>query len=331
MDRVQYDTFVIQDLLNFYNEDGLNLSPWYQRRSVWNTNQKAYLINTLHEQKPIPTIYIRHSLDLEKEKSIKEIVDGQQRTRTIIEYSNNEFSAFHPNHNRKVLFNELSRSEKETFLFTSIPVGYLLGAEDADVIDIFARINSISKNLNTQEKLNAAYSGDFKQFCISEATKRLNFIRSYNIFSATKISRMEEINFISDVTISLLDGLTDSSAPKTKKYYEDFDDEFLRSNEISQRIDVVFDQLVLIEPAAIKETIFNRPPILFSLIIVLDELQRTDKQLLEKTLFEIDAKFNLDEINQTIEDIEFSKACSASTARKPQRDTRHNYILSFLS
>ena len=74
----------------------LNLNPWYQRRSVWNDSQKSYLINTLFERKPIPTIYIRHTIDLEKEKSIKEVVDGQQRIRAILSFYRGEITAFHP-------------------------------------------------------------------------------------------------------------------------------------------------------------------------------------------------------------------------------------------
>ncbi|MCG8550357.1 MAG: DUF262 domain-containing protein, partial [Desulfobacterales bacterium] len=91
MDRVDYQAIIIQDLLNFKKQGELDISPWYQRRSVWSPAQKSYLINTLLEQKPIPAIYIRHSLDLEKAKSIKEVVDGQQRTRTIIDFYNDQF------------------------------------------------------------------------------------------------------------------------------------------------------------------------------------------------------------------------------------------------
>ena len=67
MDRVDYQSFIIQDLINDYNDQKLDLNPWYQRRSVWTQPQKAYLINTLFERKPIPAVYIRHTIDLEKE------------------------------------------------------------------------------------------------------------------------------------------------------------------------------------------------------------------------------------------------------------------------
>lgn len=52
MDRVNYQSMIIQDLVNDYKDKKLNLNPWYQRRSVWTKPQKACLINTLLERKP---------------------------------------------------------------------------------------------------------------------------------------------------------------------------------------------------------------------------------------------------------------------------------------
>ena len=83
MDRVDYQSLIVQDIRNLDNSGELNYSPWYQRRSVWTTPQKSYLINTLIEQKPIPAIYIRYSLDLDRGKTVREVVDGQQRIRAI--------------------------------------------------------------------------------------------------------------------------------------------------------------------------------------------------------------------------------------------------------
>ncbi len=111
MDRVDYQSLVIQDIINLANKGELNLTPWYQRRSVWNKPQQSYLVNTLFEKKPLPSIYIRHSLDLQKGISIKEVVDGQQRTNAIISYCNNEYSARHPNHKKLIKFSELSKTE----------------------------------------------------------------------------------------------------------------------------------------------------------------------------------------------------------------------------
>lgn len=333
MERVDYQSLIIQDVINLNSQEELNLNPWYQRRSVWNNSQKSYLINTLFERKPIPALYIRHSLDLEKQKSIKEVVDGQQRTRAIIGYFNSEFSAVHPEMNKRMKYSDLSRKLRERFLLTPIPVGYLQGATDEDVIDIFARINSVAKTLNAQEKRNANFSGFFKQACVSEAVKRLEFWRNYEIFSATRISRMEEVQFISDVIVSLLEGVTSYNAAKLTKYYKNYDSDFEQSVDISNRLDAIFDTLINLEPDSIKETIFKRPPLLFSLMIAIDSIESVNTKQIEQGLFQIDSIFNSDipVSEREKNDIDFYNASSSTTQGQTQREIRDSYIKSYIS
>ncbi len=329
MDRVDYQSLVIQDIVNLQKSDELNLSPWYQRRSVWNPAQKSYLINTLLEKKPIPAIYIRHSLDLEKSKSIKEVVDGQQRTRTILSFCNDEFTARHPAHLKKVKFSQLNRDQQQHFLLTSIPVGYLLGATDADVIDIFGRINSISKSLNAQEKRNAAYSGEMKQLCLKQASSRIKFWRNYRIFTANDIARMNETQFISDIVYNFLNGLSDYSAKNIDRMYKEFDEEFALSDKINTRLDNVFDLIASINPEKITDTIFRRQPIFFSLVIILDNISNISVTKIEHAITEIDVIFNSEE-NKTKDDIEFYSACTSTTQRISQRKIRDTYIRKFM-
>lgn len=333
MERVDYQSLIIQDLVNLKQQDELDLNPWYQRRSVWNDSQKSYLINTLFERKPIPALYIRHSIDLEKGKSIKEVVDGQQRTRAILEFINNKFTALHAESGIRLKYEKLSKAQKETFLLTPIPVGFLQGATDKDVIDIFARINSNAKTLNAQEKRNATYSGSFKQLCTGEAIERLEFWRNYEIFSANDIARMNEVQFMSDVIINLKDGLTSYSSPKLDKYYKKYDLEFDDEKSIQNRLNKVFDVIININPSAIKETIFKRPPLFFSLLIIVDQLTNISSEKIENGLFEIDAIFNSDVpiAERKKEDIEFYNASSSTTQGIEQRRTRNDYIKSFIA
>ncbi|KRB05984.1 hypothetical protein ASD91_04535 [Pseudomonas sp. Root68] len=328
MDRVDYQALIIQDIINLESRGELNLTPWYQRRSVWSTPQKSYLVNTLLEQKPIPAIYVRHYLDLENSKSIKEIVDGQQRTRAILSYCKNEFTARHPNYNRKLLYSQLKREEQQTLLLTSIPVGYLLGATDADVIDIFGRINSISKTLNPQEKRNAAYSGEMKQFCLAQASSRTPFWRQYEIFSATDISRMSEVLFISDLVYNLMNGLSDYSPTSLNNMYTEYDEEFDDRDEIATKLDRVFDLIGALNPEKITDTIFNRQPIFFSLVLVLHEIPRISQKRLSTIIDDIDERFHSEENRSPADDI-FKEACSSTTQRITQRRIRHDYIKSF--
>lgn len=270
MERVDYESLIIQDLLSFQKDKSLDVNPWYQRRSVWSDPQKAYLINTIHERKPVPSIYVRHHIDLDEERSVKEVVDGQQRVRSIISYRADEFAARHPEHKKKVKYSELSKAQQQRFLTTKLSVGYLIGADDRDVIEIFGRINSISKTLNPQEKRNAIFSGEFKQFSLKEAVERLSFWRNAAIFTANDISRMQEVQFTSDLIINLIQGLSDYSATLIDKYYRDYDAEFAHDEAVKERLDAVFDKLASIPPAVISESIFSTDQVLLSLILVLD-------------------------------------------------------------
>ncbi|WP_137898371.1 DUF262 domain-containing protein [Sphingomonas sp. 2SG] len=273
MDRVDYQSLLIQDLIASNTDRTLDLNPWYQRRSVWSTPQKAYLINSILEQKPVPSLYIRHQIDIENERSVKEVVDGQQRIRTIISYRLDEFAAKHPSHPRKVLYSELARGEKEAFLATAVSVGYLIGADDRDVIEIFGRINSISKTLNPQEKRNAQYSGEFKQFSLQQAAARVPFWRATSIFSASDISRMVEVQFISDLAINMIEGLQDYSAPKIDRYYKLYDAEFEAALDLTSRMERIFQLLAEMQSELFRDTVFSQYQVAFSLMIVLDSLR----------------------------------------------------------
>ena len=330
MDRVDYQSLMVQDILNLDNSGELNYSPWYQRRSVWTTPQKSYLINTLIEQKPIPAIYIRYSLDLDRGKTVREVVDGQQRIRAILGFCHNEFSVKHPENGARQTLSHLSRTQREAFLLTAIPVGYLLGATDADVIDIFGRINSVSKSLNAQEKRNSAFSGEFKQFCLHQASSRVGLWRTYDIFTANDIARMNEVQFISDLALNLLEGLSDFSPAKLYDIYREFDEEFPHQAEVAQRMDWLFDFIVDIEPPVIRDTIFRRQPIFFSLLLVMDSMEKLAAPKVVKSLYEIDARFYLDSEFQTEDDQQFVAASNATTQRIRQRTIRDAYIRRFL-
>lgn len=332
MDRVEYQSMVIQDIISLEEKGELNTTPWYQRRSVWNPGQKSYLINTIFEKKPIPALYIRHSLDLDKGISIKEVVDGQQRTRAIISFCKNEFTARHPEQKKLIKFSDLNKNQKQIFLLTAIPVGFLLGATDADVIDIFARINSVAKTLNAQEKRNAQFSGEFKQFCVTQSVKRTEFWKDYGIFTGNDIARMNEVQFISDVVINLMDGLSAYSAAKVTKYYKDYDENLDDMEDLGNRLDRLFDTCVSINPSFIKETIFKRAPIFFSLLLVIDEIKKPNINKIEKGIAEIDNRFNSDIplSDRPKIDINFYNACSSTTQSLPNRKTRADYIKSFV-
>jgi Protein of unknown function DUF262 len=324
MDRVDYQSMIVQDLINDQRDEKIHLNPWYQRRSVWTRSQKSYLINTLMERKPIPALYIRHSIDVEKGVSIKEIVDGQQRARSIIEFCAGQFTTQVSLERGRKSFDQLSAAEKEFFLLTPIPVGFLIGATDNDVIDIFARINSVSKSLNSQEQRNAKFSGDFKQFCIEQSVARLAFWRSTGIFSANDIARMNEVLFISDLVLNLTNGLSDFRPSDLDTMYRENDDLYPNADVMRAKLNRIFDVLYDIDRSLISDTIFVRPPLLFSLILIIDSENLTAAGA-SIVIREVDAAFHDPDLT-TDEVIGFRQAVSASLQRISSRQARDAFL-----
>src|SRR5688572_425095 len=76
----------------FLREDeagSLDLSPAFQRRPIWSVEQSSYLIDTILNGLPFPEIYIRASTSPQAHTTY-EVVDGQQRIRSILEFAKND-------------------------------------------------------------------------------------------------------------------------------------------------------------------------------------------------------------------------------------------------
>lgn len=332
MERVDYESMLVQDLLNAHERGELDVAPWYQRRSVWTNPHKAYLINTVFAAMPVPTIYLRHRLDIEREITVKEVVDGQQRCRSIIEYRENRFAARHPSLPGRVYYSDLTPSQRRQFLMAKIPVAQLIGADDADVIEIFGRLNAVSKTLNPQEKRAAEFSGEFHQFCLRQAVDRLAVWRDQSIFSAAEISRMQEVQFIADLAISMLRGITDFRASTITAAYKQWDNDFPEKSDLDSRLERVFVHLSELKPNTLRDTVFSRSPVFYSLVLVLDrQVELPAPNTTDEILAEIDARFNDPRpvSERPAEDVNFVTACTSTTQRIRQRTTRDAYISGF--
>src|SRR5258708_5257095 len=82
--RTQYR---VSDFLVWQKDGALKLNPNFQRRPVWKKGAKSYLIDTILRGLPVPIIFLRDlPSDLKTFKPQRDVVDGQQRIRTILSY-----------------------------------------------------------------------------------------------------------------------------------------------------------------------------------------------------------------------------------------------------
>jgi uncharacterized protein with ParB-like and HNH nuclease domain len=82
--------WTIKKLLSVYEKGMLNLSPPYQRNFIWSISDQQYLIESILKNNPIPNFFL-----LKKENGYLEMVDGQQRSRTMLSFINNQFKDIH--------------------------------------------------------------------------------------------------------------------------------------------------------------------------------------------------------------------------------------------
>src|SRR5687767_11913972 len=78
--------YKVSDFISWQRNKSLVLSPSFQRRSVWPQAAKSLLIDTIVRGIPIPIIFLREKTDLNTLEPVREVVDGQQRLRTLIAY-----------------------------------------------------------------------------------------------------------------------------------------------------------------------------------------------------------------------------------------------------
>ena len=157
-------TYSINDFVEWDKAKQLELNPRFQRRPVWTDKAKSFLMDTILRGKPIPKIFIRQKINVSTRTSIREVVDGQQRLRTILTFIKDGFvvsTRQNPTHGG-VLFSQLPEDIQGQVLAYEVSVDLLINLPDSEVLDIFSRLNSYAVVLNEQEKINANHFGPFK-------------------------------------------------------------------------------------------------------------------------------------------------------------------------
>src|SRR6266478_6949577 len=86
MNNIQKTVFKVSDFLSWQRAGSLILSPAFQRRPVWPNGAKSFLIDTVIRGIPMPIIFLRQRTNPKTLEPLREVVDGQQRLRTVISF-----------------------------------------------------------------------------------------------------------------------------------------------------------------------------------------------------------------------------------------------------
>src|SRR5688572_10449093 len=99
---------------------------------------------------------------------------------------------------------------------------------------------------------------------------------------------------------------------ESTSFYKKNDKQFTKETDFTRRFEATFGVMVSLTETAIKDTIFHRPPLFFSLFIILDSIKnKISTPDLEEAIADMDARFN-DENNQSRADTDFYVACTSN-------------------
>ncbi|MFA5247939.1 MAG: DUF262 domain-containing protein [Candidatus Paceibacterota bacterium] len=133
----------------------LNIRPPFQREFVYNVNQRNEVIKTIVKGFPLNIMYW-----VVNNNGTYELLDGQQRTVSICQYINGDFSV------DCMFFHNLTDVEKEQILNYKLMI-YICQGNDKEKLDWFKIINIAGIKLTDQELRNATYTGEW----LSDAKK----------------------------------------------------------------------------------------------------------------------------------------------------------------
>ena len=133
------EQYTVADLLTWMQEKTLVVNRDFQRNpSIWPTQAKVYLVDTILRGRPMPKIYLRTKTNVETMRSFREVVDGQQRLMAIRSFANNEFPLRMETDDDDELseldgkrYSDLDAETKQTFLEYLVPVEQLLNVPDS--------------------------------------------------------------------------------------------------------------------------------------------------------------------------------------------------------
>lgn len=126
----------------------LDIRPPFQREFIYNEKERNAVIDTVNKDFPLNVMY------WVKNENNYELLDGQQRTLSLCQYVNGDFSVNYRG------FENLTVDEQNKILDYKLMI-YICEGTDKEKLDWFKIINIAGEELTNQELRNAMYTGNW--------------------------------------------------------------------------------------------------------------------------------------------------------------------------
>ena len=157
--KIELHEITVSDLVADYEDNGddgvrgyggqLDIRPPYQREFIYKDAQRDAVIDTVKKNFPLNVMYWSV-----REDGTYEIIDGQQRTISIAQYIEKDFSF------KGLYFHNLPNDKQKQILDYNLTV-YLCSGTDSEKLEWFKTINIAGEELSNQELRNAVFAGSW--------------------------------------------------------------------------------------------------------------------------------------------------------------------------
>lgn len=193
------------------SSEKMELNPEYQRNAIWTVPVQRQLIETILSGMPLPSFFIRRKVG-----GKFEMVDGQQRSRAIKEFYDDELK-----NEKGQTYRGMSDGERTCFLDYVISVVTLdVSLAENEVRDFYVLVNSSGVKLNRAELRKAEYHHTRLLALCNELANDPIF-QNLNLFTEKASIRMSDVDFISELVTYLISGITDKKISVETAYAED--------------------------------------------------------------------------------------------------------------
>ena len=237
----------------------------YQRSpGLWPNSSRSYFIDTILEGYPFPKVYFHEHLDRKTKRVRTEIVDGQQRITTIIDFLGDKF-VLGKNSNQFAgqRFSDLSDDVQDQFLFYTVSVDVIRDAGRTEILQMFRRMNAYTLPLNAAEKRHSEFFGDFRDL-VTRALDNTTLLSEWEVFTTRQTVRMADAAFVADLVLAFEQGVVSTSDTKLHALYRDHNVNYASAEDMLARLLELFG-LVSTALSGIRSSYMTKPAALHAL------------------------------------------------------------------
>ena len=241
--KFRHTSWGIKRLIDLYNGDKLLLNPPYQRNPVWSADAQRELIGTILRGWPMPNFFMLHRPD-----GVWEMVDGQQRARTIFGFYRGVLSGPDDRY-----FGDLFAAKSDQgFLDYQISVTVLSDIQQGEAIEKFyALVNSTGLRLNAPEVRKAAFYDTRLLRLVTDLAAQPDF-KHLGLFTDISARRMNDIEFVVELVGQLRYGTMDKKDRLEDMFKSDV------SKEECEMLRSEFNRIIKIFVAFNKQSPFSK-------------------------------------------------------------------------